>query len=313
MEPNGTEEKKVYIPDIIIPPVSGGYVYYRPPPPERRWINIVLFITTFLTTLFAGAGQEGVSWELFWDNPMSIAKGLPFSLTLIGILLAHEMGHFFMAKKHGVDATLPYFIPAPFGIGTFGAVIKMRSPLRDRNSLIDIGAAGPIAGMIIAIPACYFGLLMSEVRPITDAMGGITLGDSLLFSGLQILAGKGVPAGYDVFLHPIAFAGWIGMLVTMLNLLPVGQLDGGHVAFAVLGPKAIWLSRAVFLLLVALSFFSWPGWLVWAILLLFIIRLRHPPIYEPVPTPLGPGRKLIAAIAFLLFILTFMPSPMSGM
>jgi membrane-associated protease RseP (regulator of RpoE activity) len=309
-----TQDRKVYEPDAIIPPVSGGYVYFKPPPPPRRWINYVLFAVTFVTTLLAGAGQEGVTLQTLAASPLSIFRGLPFSLTLMGILLAHEMGHFIMARRHGVDATLPYFIPAPFGIGTFGAVIKMRSPLRSRNALIDIGAAGPIAGMIVAIPASYIGLVLSDVKPITDAMtGGITLGDSLLFKGMQYLIHGPLKPGYDVFLHPVAFAGWIGMLVTMLNLLPVGQLDGGHVSYAVFGPNAIWVSRIVFLVIVLLSIFSWFGWITWALLMLLVIRLRHPPIYETVPTRLDRGRTVVAFVTLVLFVLTFMPSPMSGM
>ncbi len=195
-------------------------------------LNILLFIATFFTTTLAGALMEAEK-----DVFLEFHKGLPFSLTLLTILLFHEFGHYFMAKKHHVDATLPYFIPAPSIIGTFGAVIKMRSPLHSKRALLDIGAAGPLAGVVIAIPATIIGLRFSEIHPVTGLQGGISLGSSLLFSFLSHISVGTVPENHDIFLHSVAFAGWIGMLVTMLNLIPVGQLDGGHIAYAVLGRK----------------------------------------------------------------------------
>jgi membrane-associated protease RseP (regulator of RpoE activity) len=167
--------------------------------------------------------------------------------------------------------------------------------------------------MLVALPASYIGLVLSDVKPVHGLAGGLVLGDSLLFRGMQYLIHGSIPAGYDIFLHPVAFAGWIGMLVTMLNLLPVGQLDGGHVAYAVFGPKAIWVSRAVFLLILALSMFTWPGWLLWAALMLLVIRLRHPPVYEQFPSPLDQGRMAVAWIALVIFVATFIPSPISEM
>ena len=175
-------------------------------------------------------------------NPLSnfydIYLGIPFSLTLMLILGCHEFGHYYYALKHNVDATLPYFLPAPpyfFIIGTFGAFIKIKSPIYRKDALLQIGAAGPIAGFIIAVPSLIIGLLLSEVIFINDQYQGIILGDSLLMKLFTAIIFPDLSEGYDVLLHPIAFAGWIGLLVSMLNLLPIGQLDGGHIAYAMLG------------------------------------------------------------------------------
>lgn len=195
--------------------------------------NIILFVITLFTTTYAGA-----MLEVGFDPVLALIylhKGFPFSLTLLTILLFHEFGHYFTAKKHHVETTLPYFIPAPTFIGTFGAVIKMRSPVHSKRTLLDIGAAGPLAGVFVAIPATIIGLRLSKILPLSGLEGGMSLGSSLLFSLLAYVSVGDLPQNHDIFLHPIAFAGWIGLLVTMLNLLPVGQLDGGHIAYAVLG------------------------------------------------------------------------------
>ena len=208
----------------------------RPPSVQKPDIrtHILLFIVTLFTTTLAGAMMEVDPRLPFWPQ---LYKGLPFSLTLLTILLFHEFGHYCMARKHWVDATLPYFIPAPppFILGTFGAVIKMRSPVSTKRALFDIGVAGPLSGVIVAIPAIIVGLRLSEIRAVSELKGGLTLGSSLLFSLLSRVSVGSVPDGYDIVLHSVAFAGWIGLLVTMINLLPVGQLDGGHVTYAVLG------------------------------------------------------------------------------
>jgi membrane-associated protease RseP (regulator of RpoE activity) len=306
-----TEDRKVHIPDAIIPPYSsGGYINYTPPPRKRLWINYTLFAVTVVTTLLAGAGQEGVSWQAAMRDPSLLLKGLPFSITLIAILGAHEMGHFFMARKYGVDATLPYFIPAPSIIGTFGAVIKMRSPIKSREALIDIGAAGPIAGMLVAMPACYIGIVMSEVKLISIGVDTITYGDSLLLMGMKLLVHGPLRPGYDLSLNPVLFAGWIGMLVTMLNLLPVGQLDGGHVSYAVLGRKrALWLARLTFLGVVALAIYCSLSWVVWILMLAIVLGLRHPQIYDEGTAPLDGRQKAMAVAALIIFIITFIPAP----
>jgi membrane-associated protease RseP (regulator of RpoE activity) len=277
------------------------------PPKQNLKLHIILFIATLFTTTYAGAlmaiGHPGLALS-------QIYKGLPFSLTLLLILLCHEFGHYFMARKHRVDATLPYFIPAPSLIGTFGAVIKMRSPLYSKRALLDVGAAGPLAGVIVAIPAVIVGLQLSEIRPLSQLPeGGISLGSSLLFSLLSRLVIGVVPDNYDILLHPVAFAGWIGLLVTMLNLLPVGQLDGGHVAYAVLGQQWHRISSYLMLpILFILGIKAWEGWLVWCVLLIFVTGTKHPPTMDDY-LPLDPGRKLIGWLALLLFILTFTPAP----
>lgn len=283
---------------------------HRPPQkkkPNPR-INIILFAATLFTTTYAGAlmalGHPGRALS-------EIYQGLPFSITLLTILLFHEFGHYFMARKHHVEATLPYFIPAPSIIGTFGAVIKMRSPLYSKKSLLDIGATGPLAGVVVAIPAVIIGLQRSEIRPVSGIESGIGLGESLLFSFLSRISIGTVPEGYDIILHPVAFAGWIGLLVTMLNLLPVGQLDGGHVAYAVLGRE--WHRRAVYVVLPVLFILgiqAWQGWLIWCLLLLFVMGTKHPPTMDD-HRPLDPRRKLIGWIALILFVLTFTPAPFS--
>lgn len=269
-------------------------------------LNVILFIATFITTTLAGTLMEAAPTASFFSQ---IHKGLPFSITLLMILLFHEFGHYFMARKHHVDATLPYFIPAPSIIGTFGAVIKMRSPLRSKRALLDIGAAGPLAGVLIAIPATLIGLHLSEVRFVTGTQGGISLGSSLLFSLLSWLSLGPVPENYDIFLHPVAFAGWIGMLVTMLNLLPIGQLDGGHIAYAVLGKRIHQLSAYIILpVLLVLGFIAWQGWLIWCALLFFVMGTKHPPTMDEYSS-LDQKRKIIGWIALVLFVLTFTPSP----
>jgi membrane-associated protease RseP (regulator of RpoE activity) len=268
------------------------------------WLHLVLFLLTLLTTLGVGALHAGADIII---EPSKIYKGIPFAFSLMIILLSHELSHYFASKSHGVKATLPYFIPAPTIIGTFGAFIKMKSPIITRKALIDIGASGPIAGFIFSLIATVIGLNMSRIVSVTKSAGGLNLGDSLLFSFLSRSVLGNVPAGYDVLLHPVAFAGWIGLFVTSMNLIPVGQLDGGHIAYALLGEKQTRLSFSLVLLMTILGFFLWEGWFVWAVLLL-VLGLRHPPvIYWEVP--LDRRRKVIGWISLLIFILTFIPVP----
>jgi membrane-associated protease RseP (regulator of RpoE activity) len=280
-------------------------IAFRPKPEkreEKKWVNFLLLAITFLTTLAAGAIQQGV-------NPfvpiVNILNGLPFSLSIMIILGSHELGHYFMAKKNKVDTTLPYFIPGPTIIGTFGAVIKMKSPIRDKNSLVEIGAAGPIVGFIFATIALLIGLSLSSViTPMGEE--GIVLGNSILIKFLTNLFFSDLPKTKDVLFHPIAFAGWLGYLVTAINLLPVGQLDGGHILYALVGEKHRIIGYSIFgavILLIPL----WPGWAIWAILFL-VIKFKHPPPLDSV-SPLSRKHKIIGIIALIIFILTFMPVP----
>ncbi len=268
-------------------------------------IHLLLFIVTFFTTTAAGAIQSG-------HNPLkslgSFAKGLPFSITLMGILLAHELGHYFMSRYHRVLVTLPYFIPAPSLIGTFGAFIKIKSPMPNKKVLFDIGIAGPLSGMVICLPVLVFGLLHSRVENIPIPKGGISLGSSLILELLTRIIWGDLPKDTQIILHPIAFAGWIGLFVTALNLMPIGQLDGGHVAYAFLGERfhAI-ISRLLLALLVVLGVFAWEGWFIWA-LLLFFLGLRHPSPINPF-IDLDRKRKVIGVLGLIIFISTFMPMP----
>jgi membrane-associated protease RseP (regulator of RpoE activity) len=269
--------------------------------------HIILFIATFITTLLAGALMNGV---IPWEQPEKIYLGLPFSLTLLLILLTHEMSHYVASRLHHVSATLPYFIPAPSIIGTFGAVIKMKPPIPDRRSLIDIGASGPIGGFIVAIIATIVGLSMSEVRPAGELEDGLFFGSSLLFTFISTIVINVDPEKFAIILHPVAFAGWIGLLVTSLNLLPIGQLDGGHIAYALFGEKHALISKGMIPVLVLLGIIFWPGWIVWAALM-FFLGYRHPPVVYP-HIQLDRKRKLVGWISLLIFILTFTPMPVQG-
>lgn len=273
--------------------------------PRVHWI---LFLLTVFTTLLAGAIMEGAQ---ILDNPLDLIKGVPFSFTLMFILGTHEFGHYYYAQKHKVDASLPFFIPAPpflFLIGTFGAFIKIKSPIYRKDALLQIGAAGPIAGFIIAVPALIFGLFLSDIVEKSDIQGALILGDSILMKILTWVTHPDLMESQDIMLHPIAFAGWIGLLVTMLNLLPIGQLDGGHVAYAMLGEKQKLIGQAAFILLVPLSFLS-INWLIWGLLLLLLMRtVKHPPIQD-IHIPLSESDKRIGYICLLIFILCFIPAP----
>lgn len=229
------------------------------------------------------------------------------------ILLCHELSHYIASIKHRTQATLPYFIPAPSIIGTFGAFIKMKSPIITRKALIDIGASGPIAGFIISVVACIAGLSMSKIVPVPDAGGALTLGDSILFSLLAKIVLGITPEHHDVLLHPVAFAGWIGLFVTSLNLIPIGQLDGGHIAYAILGEKQRYLSVTLIAVLALLGASSllgssgWEGWLLWAALMM-ILGIKHPPVlyWE---TPLDPKRRFVGLLSLVIFLITFIPEP----
>lgn len=275
--------------------------------PEIPRINVILFFFTILTTLLAGAMMEG--GDVF-KHPIELIKGVPFSVTLMLILGTHEFGHYYYAQKHGVDATLPYFIPAPTIIGTFGAFIKINSPITKKSALLQIGAAGPIAGFIVAVPALIIGLTQSTVISLDETFEGMRLGDSLLMIGLTGIIFPGLEPNQDILLHSVAFAGWIGLLVTMLNLLPIGQLDGGHIAYAMLGEKYDQVAKIALLSLIPLSYFS-MNWLIWGALILVLMRtIKHPPVMN-IYEPLSHHDKNIGYMCLAIFILCFIPAPFS--
>ncbi len=265
-----------------------------------RYLPLVLFLLTVFTTLLAGAMQRGISPVSVFFDPFLLLHGLPYSATLLLILGAHELGHYFATRRWGVDASLPYFIPAPTLFGTFGAVIRIRGPILDRRALLDVAVAGPLAGMAVALPATLIGLWMSNV--VMTGSGGLGLGESLLFKAVtwSVLGARG--PGEVILLHPIAFAGWCGFLVTSLNLIPAGQLDGGHIVYALFDRWHRTLSSVVGVLLIGMAYW-WPGWLLWAAIALFLGR-RHPPIYNG-GEKMGRGRRFLGYSCIILMLLTF--------
>ena len=274
------------------------------------YLHILLFVITFFTTLSAGALQKGIN---IFEAPRKLLDGLPFAGTLMIILTIHELSHYIASRRQHVTATLPYFIPAPSFIGTFGAFIKMKSPIITRSALIDIGASGPIAGFIVSLIACIVGLSMSHIVPLAKVDGLLVLGDSLLFSFLSRVIVGNLPDSVDILLHPVAFAGWIGLFVTSMNLLPIGQLDGGHIAFAILGDRHRYVSitlvagLAMFGFLAIIGVYGREGWGLWALIMLFL-GIKHPPVlYREMP--LDHTRKYIALVSLFIFIVTFIPAP----
>lgn len=277
-------------------------------------VNVVLLAATIFTTLFAGASFAGVNAladvrAVLATGDLSrlasvLAAGAPFALTLLFILGVHEMGHYVAARLHGLQVTLPYFIPVPFGLGTFGAFIQLRSPVENRKALFDVGLAGPLAGFVVAIPLMVVGLLQSEIVPRVAGAG--QLGSSLL---TRWLVDAIVPhaANQAVALGSIAIAAWFGLLVTGFNLLPMGQLDGGHIAYAALGKAARPLAIATFGLLLFMGFTMWSGWLTWASLAL-ITGLGHAEPLNDI-TPLDGGRQFIGLLTLGLFFLLITPKP----
>ncbi len=280
---------------------------WGPPRPQRLWLHVALFLATLATTIIAGALQQGVNPL---ETPELLYKGIPFSFTLLLILGTHEMGHYLVSRKHRLDVTLPFFIPAPpipFIIGTFGAFIRIRSPIRDKRALLDVGCAGPLTGVLVSIPVILVGLKLSAVT----VMGGhgeeLILGEPLLFKLLSWVVFGNLGPQENVILSPVAFAGWIGLLVTALNLLPVGQLDGGHVAYALFPDYHRYISLGILGLLVICGLLFWKGWLMWAALLA-ILGWRHPPPYQ-FWVPLDRRRRILGLITIVVFILTFTPTP----
>ena len=282
------------------------------------WIHLALFLLTCLTTLLVGAflmadfshtfsGQPALEIEAIWRNPAVLLGGLPFSITIMTILFAHEMGHYLTCKHYGVDATLPYFVPMPLSpVGTMGAFIKIKSPIHHRPALLDIGIAGPIAGFVFAVPALIIGLMRSQFVPAMPA-SGFGFGEPLIFKIAAHLLGKAPPDGMDLYIHPIAFAAWFGFFATAMNLLPAGQLDGGHISYALFRGLHHRISLALVVTLVPLGAFYWRGWFVWVALLLFI-GLRHPITVDDT-TSLERRHIWLGWIALAMFILCFTPIP----
>lgn len=296
---------------------------------KLKKIHIILFLLTVATTFITGLSFGG-----------DIISAVSFSVALLFILGSHEMGHYYYGKKYGVDITPPYFIPAPpiiSPIGTFGAFIKIKSPISTKKALFDIGIAGPLAGIIATVPVLIIGIKLSTIVKMSDHIeeGGMVLGTPIIMSIFSNVFYGPMPEGYDLFVHPVAFAGWVGLFVTALNLIPSGQLDGGHITYALFTKKIhryISLAMIVLLLIFGLGtellleigndflgsgfnwfsqsipiFEGWPGWILWAVLLIFM-GTRHPPtMYEE--SDLSLKRKILGVVSLLIFIGCFTPVP----
>lgn len=282
----------------------------------RAWVNGLLFVATLLSVSFVGAANEGGAP---FSHPADIWLGLPFAATLLGILTIHELSHYFVGRRYGSPVSLPYFIPLPVSIlGTMGAVITQRAPMRSRKALFDIGAAGPLGGLLVAFPLLVLGLSLSEVGPLPVGTPYLMEGNSLLYYLVKwLIFGQPLPAGdLDVMLHPVAFAAWAGLMVTALNLFPVGQLDGGHVAYALWGRTAWRISRVFIWLMMAWGLFlSFTGqdsggtWVIWGTLGL-MMGANHPlPLNDL--TPLDPVRRMVGWGMVVLFALILVPLPLT--
>jgi membrane-associated protease RseP (regulator of RpoE activity) len=290
--------------------------------PPRLWLAIFLFATTFFTCLAAGRqfaiafanGQAAsadewiVSLKLLYKDPTELASGLPFAISLMVILLAHELGHYFACKHHGIRASYPYFIPAPTLIGTLGAFILMRSPIRSRPALFDVGASGPLVGFVFAIPLLVYGVAHSRIAPSVispdaDMVFGVPL-------ALRLIAQRFFPGAdpLTLLLHPVGRAAWVGLFATALNLLPTGQLDGGHILRSVSPRLHRWISWLVPAGLLVLGFLHWRVWWIWAAILLALRFLIIPPVHDQRPLQLG--RIALAVVTLIVMILCFMPVPL---
>ena len=313
------------------------------PKPSNPWVNLVLFVLTVVSVLLAGTlySYQGPvsedSGSMIRQIFSNLWTGWPFAVSLLAILLAHEFGHYLAARYHRSAVTLPYFIPFPLSIlGTMGAFIQLKSPPKNRNTLLDIGAAGPYAGLIVAIPVLIYGLATSDlhVLPSVLAQGQGFEGNSIFYlltkfavfgewlpkpesyQGIAPLfywlryffTGSPLPhGGLDVTLNQVAWAGWAGLLVTALNLIPAGQLDGGHMLYVLVGDKSRKLLPVILIALVLLGF-VWPSWWLWVLILLFLGRYHAEPLDQI--TPLDPRRRAVAAFGLVLFVLLFMPVPL---
>jgi membrane-associated protease RseP (regulator of RpoE activity) len=311
---------------------------------SNPWINVILFVATVFSVIFAGAmfTYDGPTSDNFWGGLLVILRnmrlGIPYAIALLSILLAHEFGHYLMGRFHKTHVTLPYFLPLPISpFGTMGAAIQMKERPKNKRILLDIGIAGPIAGLVVAIPVLLYGLSISQVSQIHAVPGsGLQIeGNSILYLLSKYIVfrqwlpspstygdlppfiywlryfftGKPLPVGgFDVMISPIAWAGWAGLLVTALNLIPAGQLDGGHLLFSWIGKRAQMLWPFILAALLVMGIF-WSGWWLWALLIFLLGRLYAEPLDQI--TQLNPGRKAVAIFGLVLFILVFTPVPLT--
>jgi len=283
------------------------------PRPGRPWVNLLLLVATIAsTTLFGAFHYDGFAsnFEASSQGPLVLWRGLWYSATILAILGSHELGHYYACRYYRVDASLPYFLPAPFLTGTLGAFIRIRQPIPTKRMLFDIGVAGPIAGFVVAVPALFLGLSLSRVLPLPDDFVGYSLGEPLLFRLAAWSIWGTAPEGYSLNLHPMAFAAWFGLLATALNLFPIGQLDGGHISYAALGQRSTLVTVTAAAVVILLTFQS-PSWIAWAVLMvvmLFAFGPRHPRTLDH-HIPLDRTRVLVAVGALIMFVLCFTPAP----
>ena len=302
-----------------IVPVENPEPYRSSSRQPKWWLNLVLLLLTLATTTVYGAAvtvtfyaNQPIDTELIWAAYRLVAhadpvllQGLWFSLPLLTILMAHELGHYVACIRWQVDATLPYFLPSPFLLGTFGAFIRIKSPIYTRRSLFDIGVSGPIAGFLVLVPVLAVGIFLSRSIPNIAARGDFVFGTPLLIRIMELARfGPHIPTS-DIALHPVAQAAWAGLLATAINLLPIGQLDGGHILYALLGPVHRTLSRVFLAVLLPMGYFSY-SWLFWAVVL-FFLGVRHPLVYDDMP--LDGKRKVIAMAAFVILVLSISLTP----
>ncbi len=300
-------------------PVTPPAFVWQPRPKfrDRRWLHAALFLATLASTTLVGADLHLAFLADFAARPPQVPgstlliRGFWYSGTILAILGCHELGHYFACRYYDVDASLPFFLPAPMVLtGTLGAFIRIREPIPTKRMLFDIGIAGPIAGFLVAVPALFIGLSMSHVAKLPPMFSGFELGEPLLFQFASRILWGTPPDGYSLNLHPMAFAAWFGLLATALNLFPIGQLDGGHISYAVLGRRSTYVTLIMIGVAVALTYFS-TSWLVWTGLMIAMLVMfgpRHPRTADE-HIPLDRTRIVLALVAFAMFILCLTPAP----
>jgi membrane-associated protease RseP (regulator of RpoE activity) len=312
-------------PDNTGPEPGSDLAYVSPIPRERParprgrpWRHIILFALTVFSTTLVGAEHFASFYLDFGAQRMDLSSvglllnGLWYSASILAILGAHEFGHYCACRYYGVDASLPYFLPAPLPLtGTLGAFIRIRQIIPTKRELFDIGIAGPIAGFLVAVPVLLVGMGLSRVSPLpADTSGFVELGEPMLFKAVAWLFHGAPPEGQSINMHPMAFAAWFGLLATALNLFPIGQLDGGHISYAVLGRRSTIVTLATVAALIGLTFVS-SSWLVWTVLTVIMLLAfgpRHPKTFDE-HIPLDRGRQLLALFALIMFVLCFTPAP----
>ena len=293
-------------------------VFAPPIAPVRRkgrpWVNLLLLLATIGSTTFFGSYHyQGfiTDFDGVVRGDVTLWHGLWYSVTILGILGCHELGHYFACRYYRVDASLPYFLPAPLLTGTLGAFIRIRQPIPTKPMLFDIGVAGPIAGFVVAVPALFIGLSLSRVLPLPEEFVGYSLGEPLLFRLAAWLVWGEAPDGYSLNLHPMAFAAWFGLLATALNLFPIGQLDGGHISYATLGSRStlVTIGAAAIVMLLTFVSASWIAWAVLMVIMMVTMGPRHPRTLDH-HIPLDRTRVWIAVAALVMFIVCFTPAPL---